>query len=50
MIVKRIVRAQYVAQRADGHNDLDNVFVGQPMAVARLADLAGAREQRGRDP
>ncbi len=50
MIVKRIGRAQYVAQRADGHDDFDDGFVSKRMAVAGLADLAGSRDQRGRDP
>ncbi len=50
MIVKRIVRAQYVTQRTDNHNDFDDLFVGQRMAVARLADLPRSRDQRGRDP
>ena len=44
MVVKRIIRSQNVAQRANGHNNFDNVFVGQRTAVARLADVPSTRD------
>ena len=45
MIVKRIIRAQYVTQRTDGHNNFFDAFVGQRPPLAGLADRPGA----GRD-